>query len=66
MSLSVYFAHGYFLFVDFLNNKKKNIGHEFLQTFRVLLLAKGTGVQKSFVIPFFALQAPASIIAWMQ
>ncbi|XP_054802043.1 cold-regulated 413 inner membrane protein 1, chloroplastic-like [Prosopis cineraria] len=32
----------------------------------VLILAKGTGVQKSFVVPLFVLQAPASIVAWMQ
>ncbi|XP_028764904.1 cold-regulated 413 inner membrane protein 1, chloroplastic [Neltuma alba] len=32
----------------------------------VLILAKGTGVPKSFIVPLFALQAPASIVAWMQ
>ncbi|KAJ7968861.1 cold regulated protein [Quillaja saponaria] len=32
----------------------------------VLLLAKGTGVQKSFLVPLFALQAPASVISWIK
>ncbi|KAI9121524.1 hypothetical protein K1719_008557 [Acacia pycnantha] len=32
----------------------------------VLMLARGTGAQKTFIVPLFALQAPASIIAWMQ
>ncbi|KAL9275888.1 Cold-regulated 413 inner membrane protein 2, chloroplastic-like protein [Drosera capensis] len=32
----------------------------------VLLLAKGTAVNKAFLVPLFALQAPQSIIAWMQ
>ncbi|KAH7545108.1 hypothetical protein FEM48_Zijuj01G0058200 [Ziziphus jujuba var. spinosa] len=32
----------------------------------VLLLAKGTAVQKSFIVPLIALQAPTSIITWMK
>ncbi|KAG2689068.1 hypothetical protein I3760_09G123600 [Carya illinoinensis] len=32
----------------------------------VLLVASGTAVQKSFIVPLFALQAPASIISWMK
>ncbi|OMO93914.1 hypothetical protein CCACVL1_06276 [Corchorus capsularis] len=32
----------------------------------VLLLAKGTAIQKTFLVPLFALQAPASIISWMK
>ncbi|KAG2625731.1 cold-regulated 413 inner membrane protein 1, chloroplastic-like [Panicum virgatum] len=32
----------------------------------VLLLAKGTAINKSFLVPFFALQAPCSIISWIK
>ncbi|KAK0579297.1 hypothetical protein LWI29_028190 [Acer saccharum] len=32
----------------------------------VLMLAKGTAVQKSFLVPLFALQAPASVISWIK
>ncbi|KAJ4703782.1 cold regulated protein [Melia azedarach] len=32
----------------------------------VLMLAKGTAVQKSFLVPLFALQAPAAIISWIK
>eukprot|EP00262_Sarcandra_glabra_P011611 TRINITY_DN2824_c0_g2_i1.p1 TRINITY_DN2824_c0_g2~~TRINITY_DN2824_c0_g2_i1.p1 ORF type:complete len:223 (-),score=19.98 TRINITY_DN2824_c0_g2_i1:170-838(-) len=32
----------------------------------VLMLAKGTPVQKSFLVPLFALQAPASVISWIK
>ncbi|XP_010540531.1 PREDICTED: cold-regulated 413 inner membrane protein 1, chloroplastic-like [Tarenaya hassleriana] len=32
----------------------------------VLMLSKGTGIQKSFLVPLFALQAPANIISWMK
>lgn len=32
----------------------------------VLMLAKGTPVQKSFLVPLFALQAPSSLISWMK
>ncbi|KGN65572.1 cold-regulated 413 inner membrane protein 2, chloroplastic [Cucumis sativus] len=32
----------------------------------VLMLAKGTGIQKSFIVPLFALQAPASVISWIK
>ncbi|XP_007025182.2 PREDICTED: cold-regulated 413 inner membrane protein 2, chloroplastic isoform X1 [Theobroma cacao] len=32
----------------------------------VLLLAKGTAIQKQFLVPLFAFQAPASIISWMK
>ncbi|KAK6124113.1 hypothetical protein DH2020_042139 [Rehmannia glutinosa] len=32
----------------------------------VLMLAKGTAIHKSFLVPLFALQAPASIVSWMK
>ncbi|XP_008797508.1 cold-regulated 413 inner membrane protein 1, chloroplastic-like [Phoenix dactylifera] len=32
----------------------------------VLMLAKGTTIQKSFLVPLFALQAPTSIISWIK
>ncbi|XP_030552958.2 cold-regulated 413 inner membrane protein 1, chloroplastic-like [Rhodamnia argentea] len=32
----------------------------------VLMLAKGTPVQKSFLVPLFALQAPSSVISWVK
>ncbi|XVF25526.1 hypothetical protein REPUB_Repub13aG0220200 [Reevesia pubescens] len=32
----------------------------------VLLLANGTTIQKSFLVPLFAIQAPASIVSWMK
>ncbi|KAK4786585.1 hypothetical protein SAY86_010418 [Trapa natans] len=32
----------------------------------VLMLAKGTAIHKAFLVPFFALQAPSNIIAWMK
>ncbi|KAK7369197.1 hypothetical protein VNO80_11232 [Phaseolus coccineus] len=32
----------------------------------VLILAKGTAVQKSFIVPLFALQAPASVVSWIK
>lgn len=32
----------------------------------ILMLAKGTGVQKSFLVLLFALQAPISIISWIK
>ncbi|KAL5772043.1 hypothetical protein ACOSQ2_011967 [Xanthoceras sorbifolium] len=32
----------------------------------VLMLAKGTAVQKSFLVPLFALQAPESVISWIK
>ncbi|XP_062180426.1 cold-regulated 413 inner membrane protein 1, chloroplastic-like [Phragmites australis] len=32
----------------------------------VLLLVKGTAIHKSFLVPFFALQAPCSIISWIK
>jgi len=32
----------------------------------VLMLARGTAIQKSFLVPLFALQAPASIVSWIQ
>ncbi|KAI3442306.1 uncharacterized protein J3R85_001422 [Psidium guajava] len=32
----------------------------------VLMLAKGTPIQKSFLVPLFALQAPSSVISWMK
>uniref|UniRef100_A0A0A8XXQ1 Uncharacterized protein n=1 Tax=Arundo donax TaxID=35708 RepID=A0A0A8XXQ1_ARUDO len=32
----------------------------------VLFLAKGTAIHKSFLVPFFALQAPFSIISWIK
>lgn len=32
----------------------------------VLILAKGTAVPKSFIVPLFALQAPAPVFSWIQ
>ncbi|KAK6932257.1 Cold-regulated 413 protein [Dillenia turbinata] len=32
----------------------------------VLMLSRGTSVQKSFLVPLFALQAPPSIISWIK
>ncbi|XP_043702643.1 cold-regulated 413 inner membrane protein 1, chloroplastic-like [Telopea speciosissima] len=32
----------------------------------VLMLSKGTAVQKSFLVPFLALQAPSSIVSWIK
>ncbi|KAM1008298.1 hypothetical protein ACFX13_004828 [Malus domestica] len=32
----------------------------------VLLLAKGTAVQKSFLVPLFLLQAPATVVSWIK
>ncbi|XP_004504237.1 cold-regulated 413 inner membrane protein 1, chloroplastic isoform X2 [Cicer arietinum] len=32
----------------------------------VLILAKGTAVPKSFIVPLFALQAPAGVVAWIK
>ncbi|KAH9749298.1 Cold-regulated 413 inner membrane protein 1 [Citrus sinensis] len=32
----------------------------------VLMLAKGTAVPKSFLVPLFALQAPADVISWIK
>ncbi|CAM0953818.1 unnamed protein product [Alopecurus aequalis] len=32
----------------------------------VLLLAKGTGIHKSFLVPLFVLQAPSSAISWIK
>ncbi|CAL0306497.1 unnamed protein product [Lupinus luteus] len=32
----------------------------------VLILARGTPVQKSFIVPLFALQAPTSVISWIK
>jgi len=32
----------------------------------VLLMAKGTSIQKSFIVPLFALQAPAAVISWVK
>ncbi|XVE51549.1 hypothetical protein DITRI_Ditri02bG0050800 [Diplodiscus trichospermus] len=32
----------------------------------VLLFAKGTAIQKHFLVPLLAIQAPASIISWMK
>lgn len=34
--------------------------------FAVLMFARSTGIQKSFLVPIFALQAPASIISWIK
>ncbi|AQK92780.1 Cold-regulated 413 inner membrane protein 2 chloroplastic [Zea mays] len=33
---------------------------------RVLLVAKGAAIHKSFLVPFFALQAPCCIISWIK
>ncbi|KAF5204251.1 Cold-regulated inner membrane protein [Thalictrum thalictroides] len=32
----------------------------------VLVLAKGTAIPKSFLVPLFALQAPTSIVSWIK
>lgn len=32
----------------------------------ILMLVKGTGINKSYLVPLFALQAPASVISWIQ
>ncbi|CAI9087907.1 OLC1v1022100C1 [Oldenlandia corymbosa var. corymbosa] len=32
----------------------------------VLMLARGTAIHKSFLVPFFALLAPASIVSWIK
>lgn len=32
----------------------------------VLMFAKGTAIQKSFLVPLFALQAPTSVISWIK
>ncbi|KAK1382091.1 Cold-regulated 413 inner membrane protein 2, chloroplastic [Heracleum sosnowskyi] len=32
----------------------------------ILMLANGTTIQKPFLVPIFALQAPASIISWIK
>ncbi|KAL6567323.1 hypothetical protein OROGR_000991 [Orobanche gracilis] len=32
----------------------------------VLMLARGTAIHKSFLVPLFALQAPASVVSWMK
>ncbi|KAK7840831.1 cold-regulated 413 inner membrane protein 1 [Quercus suber] len=33
---------------------------------RVLVFAKGTAIQKSFLVPLLALQAPATVISWIK
>ncbi|KAL2343219.1 hypothetical protein Fmac_004504 [Flemingia macrophylla] len=33
---------------------------------QVLILAKGTAVPKSFIVPLFALQAPAGVVSWIK
>ncbi|KAJ0971655.1 hypothetical protein J5N97_019614 [Dioscorea zingiberensis] len=35
-------------------------------SFRVLMFAKGTIIQKSFLVPLFALQAPISVVSWIK
>ena len=54
----------HFLLFSFWKMKKKS----FLEVIsnRVLLLAKGTATQKQFLVPLFAIQAPAIIISWMK
>lgn len=32
----------------------------------LLMLARGTAIHKSFLVPFFALQAPSSVISWIK
>lgn len=39
---------------------------EYSNSYRVLILAKGTAVPKSFIVPLFALQAPAPVFSWIQ
>ncbi|ONM25520.1 Cold-regulated 413 inner membrane protein 2 chloroplastic [Zea mays] len=36
------------------------------RTIAVLLVAKGTAIHKSFLVPFFALQTPCCIISWIK
>jgi len=33
---------------------------------RILMLMKGAPINKAYVVPLFALQAPPSIISWMK
>ncbi|KAL5175468.1 Cold-regulated 413 inner membrane protein 2, chloroplastic [Glycine soja] len=33
---------------------------------RVLILARGTAVPKSYIVPLFALQAPAGVVSWIK
>ncbi|KAL3833592.1 hypothetical protein ACJIZ3_008328 [Penstemon smallii] len=32
----------------------------------VLMLARGTSIQRSFLVPLFALQAPANLVSWVK
>ncbi|GMH26838.1 hypothetical protein Nepgr_028681 [Nepenthes gracilis] len=32
----------------------------------ILMLVKGTAINKSYLVPLFALQAPASVVSWIQ
>ncbi|OIT40483.1 PREDICTED: cold-regulated 413 inner membrane protein 1, chloroplastic-like [Nicotiana attenuata] len=32
----------------------------------VLMIAKGTAIHKSFLVPLFALQAPTAVVSWIQ
>ncbi|XP_009785917.1 cold-regulated 413 inner membrane protein 1, chloroplastic [Nicotiana tabacum] len=32
----------------------------------VLMIAKGTAIHKSFLVPLFALQAPTTVVSWIQ
>uniref|UniRef100_A0A5B6ZJK1 Uncharacterized protein n=1 Tax=Davidia involucrata TaxID=16924 RepID=A0A5B6ZJK1_DAVIN len=44
----------------------RNLQWIFTVSSAVLMLAKGTAIQKSFIVPLFALQAPASIVSWIK
>ncbi|KAL6562021.1 hypothetical protein OROGR_003028 [Orobanche gracilis] len=44
----------------------RNLQWIFTVSAAVLMLARGTAIQKSFLVPLFALQAPASIISWIK
>lgn len=39
---------------------------KFIHSFSVLMLTKGTAIQKSFLVPLFALQAPTTVISWIK
>ncbi|XP_037419037.1 uncharacterized protein LOC119283704 [Triticum dicoccoides] len=46
--------------------RRECLPHLIVDTQRVLLLAKGTGIHKSFIVPLFVLQAPSTVISWIK
>ncbi|XP_044462611.1 cold-regulated 413 inner membrane protein 2, chloroplastic-like [Mangifera indica] len=44
----------------------RNLQWIFTVSLAVLMLTKGTAIQKSFLVPLFALQAPVNIISWIK